>query len=91
MIVCHCKVVSDRAIREAAASGLAGLGAVCRATGAGSVCGGCVPGIRTLLQSAGTGLHAEHVTSMAARLATLREAGRSLAASRALETTHAAA
>lgn len=49
MIVCHCSVVGDRAITAALDAGATGLGAVCRATGAGQVCGGCVLGVRRVM------------------------------------------
>lgn len=50
MLVCHCRVVSDREIREAIASGAADVCAVAEiCSGAGSRCGGCRPAIRRLL------------------------------------------
>lgn len=49
MIVCQCRVVSDRDITEALEAGATTLGRVCRATGAGSDCGGCVLGVRSAL------------------------------------------
>lgn len=49
MIVCHCRVVTDRDVRAALDAGAGSLGAVCRATGAGSVCGGCVFGVRAVI------------------------------------------
>lgn len=48
MIVCHCAVVSDRDIAAAAGTGNT-LAEVCRATGAGQGCGGCVRAVRELL------------------------------------------
>lgn len=49
MIVCHCRVVTDRAIRAALDAGAGSLAAVCRATGAGTACGGCVFGVRAVI------------------------------------------
>lgn len=42
MIVCHCRVVSDRAIDAALADGARTVSAVCRATGAAQDCGSCI-------------------------------------------------
>lgn len=42
MIVCHCRVVSDRAIDTAVTDGARTTAAVCRATGAGQDCGSCI-------------------------------------------------
>ncbi len=49
MIVCQCRVVSDRDIAAALDSGAGTLARVCRATGAGSECGGCVLGVRAAM------------------------------------------
>jgi bacterioferritin-associated ferredoxin len=49
MIVCLCKVVSDRAIRAARDAGARTLEAVAGATGAGSGCGCCHGTIRKIL------------------------------------------
>jgi bacterioferritin-associated ferredoxin len=49
MIVCLCKVVSDRAIRAARDAGAHTLEAVADATGAGSGCGCCQGTIRKIL------------------------------------------
>ncbi len=48
-IVCHCEVVTDRAVVAAVESGARSLSAICRATGAGSDCGSCVFSLRRLL------------------------------------------
>jgi bacterioferritin-associated ferredoxin len=42
MIVCHCHVVNDRAVRDAVEGGARTLSEVCRATGAGKDCGACI-------------------------------------------------
>jgi bacterioferritin-associated ferredoxin len=42
VIVCQCRVVSDRTVDTALADGARTLSAVCRATGAGQECGSCV-------------------------------------------------
>lgn len=49
MIVCQCKVLSDRDIDDVIAGGAVTLGAVCRRTGAGTDCGCCVFAIKNLL------------------------------------------
>lgn len=49
MLICHCRIVSDREIREAIASGAADVCAVAEICSAGSRCGGCRPAIRRLL------------------------------------------
>ena len=49
MIVCQCHVVNDAAIRDAVDAGARTLSAVCRTTGAGSDCGGCVFSVRRIV------------------------------------------
>ncbi|MGW0229597.1 (2Fe-2S)-binding protein [Actinopolymorpha singaporensis] len=49
MIVCHCVVVNDRAVVDAVRGGARTLAGVCRSTGAGRECGGCVFSIKRLL------------------------------------------
>ena len=49
MIVCHCRVVTDRQVVAAVQQGAGSLGAVCRSTGAGQDCGGCVFSLRRLV------------------------------------------
>jgi bacterioferritin-associated ferredoxin len=49
VIVCHCRVVTDRAVAAAVEQGAGSLGAVCRTTGAGQDCGGCVFSLRRLV------------------------------------------
>ena len=61
MIVCHCRVVSDRQIRHAIASGATGLCAIAEVSQAGTSCGGCLPEIRRLLDQHGLPADA-HVT-----------------------------
>ena len=53
MLVCHCRVVSDRAVRAAVSAGAANLDDVASLCGAGSECGGCVPSVEALLAEAG--------------------------------------
>ena len=55
MIVCHCQVVSDRAVAAAIADGARTLAEVCRATGAGQD----VRLLRVLPQAAGVPARAE--------------------------------
>ncbi|MET9023675.1 (2Fe-2S)-binding protein [Actinopolymorpha sp. NPDC004070] len=49
MIVCHCGVVNDRAVVDAVRGGARTLAGVCRSTGAGRGCGGCIFSIKRLL------------------------------------------
>lgn len=49
MIVCHCRVVTHRDVGAAVRSGAASLASVCRTTGAGQDCGGCVFAVRRLV------------------------------------------
>ncbi len=49
MIVCHCRVVSDRDIRAAVDAGARTLAQLCRETGAGTECGGCVFTVKRLV------------------------------------------
>lgn len=53
MIICHCQVVSDRAIAEAFDAGARTVAQVCRATGAGQGCGSCVFSLKRLLCDGG--------------------------------------
>ncbi|HWB71391.1 MAG TPA: (2Fe-2S)-binding protein [Egibacteraceae bacterium] len=50
MLICHCKAVHDRSIREAIERGARDEFAVAHACGAGTGCGGCVPAVTRLLQ-----------------------------------------
>ena len=43
MVVCHCKAVFEREVRELVRAGAASRPAIARACGAGSDCGGCRP------------------------------------------------
>ncbi len=52
MLVCHCEVVSDLTIRAAIVDGAHDVDAVGHHCGAGSRCGGCIPGIEDLLADA---------------------------------------
>lgn len=49
MIVCHCQVVSDREVVGSIEDGARTLSQVCRSTGAGRDCGGCIFSLRRLL------------------------------------------
>lgn len=53
MLVCHCKVVSDRQVRAAIAGGARDEFDIAEVCGAGSICGGCVPAVTALLARAG--------------------------------------
>jgi bacterioferritin-associated ferredoxin len=52
VIVCHCRVVSDRTVRATIAAGAATVADVTAACGAASGCGGCAPTIEALLAEA---------------------------------------
>lgn len=49
MIVCHCKVVNDRAIADAVGAGARTVGQVCNSTGAGRECGACVFAVKRVM------------------------------------------
>lgn len=49
MIVCQCRVVTCSGIAAAQAEGASTLAAVCHRTGAGQTCGGCVLGVRRVM------------------------------------------
>jgi bacterioferritin-associated ferredoxin len=52
VLVCHCRVVSDRQIDAALAAGAGDTRAVVRATHAGTGCGGCVQSLRARIEEA---------------------------------------
>lgn len=52
MIVCICKAVSDRRIRNAVSEGASSLRDVSRELGVGTCCGKCVPQAREVLSEA---------------------------------------
>ena len=54
MIVCHCRVVSDRTVVAAVQAGARSLSSVCRETGAGRDCGACVFSLKRLVCEHGT-------------------------------------
>jgi len=56
VIVCHCRVVSDRAVADALRDGARSLAAVCRSTGAGQDCGACVFSLKRLVCEHGASL-----------------------------------
>jgi bacterioferritin-associated ferredoxin len=49
VIVCHCRVVTDRAVDAALADGARTVSAVCRSTGAAQDCGSCVFTVKALV------------------------------------------
>lgn len=61
MIVCHCRVVSDREIRDAIACGAVGVCELAAACETGTRCGGCLPAVRQLLAQHGLPTD-EHLT-----------------------------
>ena len=50
MLVCHCKAVFERQVREVIAAGAQDAFDVALACGAGTGCGGCVPTVTCLLR-----------------------------------------
>jgi bacterioferritin-associated ferredoxin len=50
LLVCHCKVVTDRQIRAAVEAGARDEFDVAAACGAGVECGGCIPTVQKLLR-----------------------------------------
>ncbi|MGH8907824.1 MAG: (2Fe-2S)-binding protein [Egibacteraceae bacterium] len=50
MLVCHCKAVFERRVREAIAAGARDEFDIAAACGAGTGCGGCVPTVARLLR-----------------------------------------
>ncbi len=50
MLVCHCKRVSSRIIRECVQAGARDAASVSRACGAGTGCGGCRPLVHELVE-----------------------------------------
>lgn len=51
MLICHCRVVSDRNIKAAVSAGARTVGQVGRACRAGTCCGGCVPAIAEIIET----------------------------------------
>ena len=51
MIVCHCKAVTDRAIRKAVRSGARTRNDVVAACAANMSCGGCAPAIDEIIEA----------------------------------------
>jgi bacterioferritin-associated ferredoxin len=49
VIVCQCRVVSDRAVDVAVADGARTVAAVCRATWAAQDCGSCIFTVKALV------------------------------------------
>jgi bacterioferritin-associated ferredoxin len=78
MIVCHCRVVSDRTVRATIAAGATTPAEVAVACGAGSGCGGCTPTIEALLAEAAVAF------TDPARLARLQRERRAVAGAPAL-------
>jgi bacterioferritin-associated ferredoxin len=49
LIVCHCRVVSDRDVAEAVGDGARTVAAVCRRTGAAQDCATCIFTVKALV------------------------------------------
>ena len=52
MLVCHCRVVSERAVDAAISAGARDARSVVRATHAGTGCGGCLSSLRARIEQA---------------------------------------
>jgi bacterioferritin-associated ferredoxin len=52
VLVCHCRVVSDRQIDAAVSAGAHDARSVVRATHAGTGCGGCLSSLRARIEQA---------------------------------------
>ncbi len=55
MIVCHCKAVSDRTIRDAVRKGACSVRQVALQCNAARECGGCRPAVAGLIEDETTG------------------------------------
>lgn len=49
MLICHCRAVNDRTIRDTIAAGARAPAQIAAGCGAGSRCGGCLPALIELL------------------------------------------
>jgi bacterioferritin-associated ferredoxin len=49
VIVCQCRVVTDRDVDAALSDGARSVGAVCRSTGAAQDCGSCIFTVKALV------------------------------------------
>ena len=63
MIVCHCRVVTDRQVAAAVGNGVHSLAGLCRSTGAGQDCGACVFSLKRLVCEHGAALSSQPVLS----------------------------
>jgi len=50
MLVCHCKGLTDRQVRDAVRDGAGTRRQLSRSCGAGAVCGGCRPVLQEILE-----------------------------------------
>jgi len=49
VIICHCRGINDRTVRDAIASGTVTVDELAEACGTGSDCGGCRPALAELI------------------------------------------
>ena len=68
MIVCHCRVVTDRQVADVVRGGAASLSSVCRTTGAGQDCGSCVFSVKRLVCEHGASVSPMSSVSALSRL-----------------------
>ena len=64
VIVCHCRVVTDRAVVDAVRDGARSLAGVCRSTGAGQDCGACVFSLKRLVCEHDNAVEAAHLSEV---------------------------
>ena len=69
MLVCHCRRVSDREIRAFVRKGTRSVRDVCRSSGAGSRCGGCMPLVRELVRTEGEQVDESGPSAIGSRIA----------------------
>jgi bacterioferritin-associated ferredoxin len=65
VIVCQCKVVTDRQVVDCIERGARSVGQICRASGVGQDCGGCVFSVKRLLCDYEASVVAEPVSEVA--------------------------
>lgn len=53
MLVCHCKGLTERALRRTVKKGACSVAEVTLSCGAGGICGGCRPAIQEIVDEAG--------------------------------------
>jgi bacterioferritin-associated ferredoxin len=65
MLICHCRAITDAAIRATVLAGALDPDEVVQRCGAGGRCGGCLPAVRQLLEQLAVGTRHDVGTSAA--------------------------